>query len=455
MDITQEPINHLSICAGIDGIGRGLQNIFPNCRTIAHCEIEDYIAALLVAKMEANKIHPAPIFSDLSTFPFKTFRGMVSILSAGFPCQPFSHSGSRNSTDDARHLWPYIEQGIRDSQPGIVFLENVDGIISAKTGDGESVLLHVLRQLEDCGYICTWGIYAASELIDEQGNRAPHQRKRVFILGARELADADLIRGSRRNQSEWGNANDVGESSNAMERTNAGEEQEGYRSELAHADSQRLEGFESKINHAKEREDTVQPIGLQSRADVKWPARPGEDQYSWEEPRTIVANASSSGRSKREPATQGSGSEISISSQRSSAEGELGNTDNRYSREGRELSTRRNSSDQEGSTRELVDARSAKPRWVSSEQQQENTSAGRASKNDDQRGQIKSSMGGAADGISSGNNPDGDGVDAYANRNDRLKILGNSVIPAQAELAFRDLSKQLKQQMESMKRSQQ
>jgi DNA (cytosine-5)-methyltransferase 1 len=61
-------------------------------------------------------------------------------------------------------------------RPRYVLFENVEGIISAKTADGESVLKYVLGDLEERGYSCTWGIFSASEV------GAPHQRKRVFIL---------------------------------------------------------------------------------------------------------------------------------------------------------------------------------------------------------------------------------------------------------------------------------
>jgi site-specific DNA-cytosine methylase len=100
-----------------------------------------------------------------------------TILSGGFPCQPFSAAGKRQATEDPRHLFPYIADGIRECQPRIVFLENVQGILSCKTADGEPVLQYVLRELEGMGYRATAGIFSAEEV------GAPHQRKRVFIMG--------------------------------------------------------------------------------------------------------------------------------------------------------------------------------------------------------------------------------------------------------------------------------
>ena len=177
VDNTEKHIRHMSLCSGYEGIGIGLRRILPNVREVVNVEIEGFAIANLVAKMEASQMDAAPVFTNLKEFPFRKFRGCVDILTGGFPCQPFSNAGSRKATEDHRHLFPYILDGIRECQPGIVFLENVEGIISCKTGDGEPVLQYVLRELERVGYSATAGIFSASEV------GAPHQRKRVFIMG--------------------------------------------------------------------------------------------------------------------------------------------------------------------------------------------------------------------------------------------------------------------------------
>ena len=176
VDYTQQ-LRHLSLCAGYEGIGLGLRRVFPYMREVAHVEIEAFAAANLVAKMEAGELDPAPIYTDLKTFPYERFAGCVDILSGGFPCQPFSAAGKRRATEDPRHLFPAIARGIRECQPTLVFLENVEGILSCKTADGDPVLQYVLSELEEMGYRATAGIFSAEEV------GAPHRRKRVFILG--------------------------------------------------------------------------------------------------------------------------------------------------------------------------------------------------------------------------------------------------------------------------------
>ena len=176
MDTTQ--INHLSLCSGYGGIDLGLRRVLPTCRTIAYVEIEAFACANLVEKMESKQLDAAPIWTNLKTFDARPFRGKVDILSGGFPCQPFSHAGQRKGTDDPRHLFPDIERIILECEPRIVFLENVEGIISSKYGGTEQSVLHyVLGRLEALGYRATAGIFSAEEV------GYPHRRKRVFICG--------------------------------------------------------------------------------------------------------------------------------------------------------------------------------------------------------------------------------------------------------------------------------
>tara|TARA_S200002703_G_scaffold56689_3_gene49390 strand:- start:435 stop:1283 length:849 start_codon:yes stop_codon:yes gene_type:complete len=237
---TTKTITHLSLCTGYEGIGLGLRRVLPNLREIAYVEREGFACSNLVAKIESGQLDEAPIFTDVKTFPYGKFLGKVSVLSGGFPCQPFSAAGKRQATEDPRHLFPYIRDGIRDCQPRIVFLENVEGIISAKTGDGESVLQYVLRELEGLGYRATAGVFSASEV------GAPHQRKRVYILGISN-AIGSRLRGGRC-------------------------------SEERGDDIKRLQGNKGKRHKLR---GETKGCGL----NFQFPVRPNEPQHKWEEPR--------------------------------------------------------------------------------------------------------------------------------------------------------------------------
>jgi len=175
VDITKELPTVIAFCAGYGGIERGLDLAGVEHRVIAYVEIEAFAIANLVNKMETGQLRPAPIYTDLKTFPAKLFRGRVDIITGGYPCQPFSAAGNRLGADDPRHLWPHIRRHIKSIRPVRCFFENVEGHISLG-------LSSVISDLEEDGYRTTWGIFSAREV------GAPHQRKRVYILANSQSA---------------------------------------------------------------------------------------------------------------------------------------------------------------------------------------------------------------------------------------------------------------------------
>jgi DNA (cytosine-5)-methyltransferase 1 len=170
--ITKELPTVISFCSGYGGIERGLDLAGLEHRVIAYVEIEAFAIANLVNKMEAGQLPPAPIYTNLKTFPAHLFRDRVDLITGGYPCQPFSAAGQRKGADDPRHLWPYIRRQIEAIRPARCFFENVEGHISLG-------LSTVISDLEEDGYRATWGIFSAREV------GAPHQRKRVYILADR------------------------------------------------------------------------------------------------------------------------------------------------------------------------------------------------------------------------------------------------------------------------------
>ena len=169
MDNSKELPTVISFCTGYGGIERGLNLAGIKHRVIAYVEIEAFAIANLVEKMESGKLDPAPIWTDLKTFPAHLFRDRTSIITGGYPCQPFSAAGKRQGADDPRHLWPFIRHHIQTIRPERTFFENVEGHISLG-------LSTVISDLEEDGYRTAWGLFSALEV------GASHQRKRAFIM---------------------------------------------------------------------------------------------------------------------------------------------------------------------------------------------------------------------------------------------------------------------------------
>lgn len=134
----------LSLCAGAAGLDLGLALAEPGYRAVGYVERDAYAAAVLVARMEDQTLDRAPVWDDLATFDGRPWRGLVDILSAGYPCQPFSVAGRRRGTVDPRHLWPHVARVIAECGPVWVFLENVPNHLNLGYRE-------VREELEDLG----------------------------------------------------------------------------------------------------------------------------------------------------------------------------------------------------------------------------------------------------------------------------------------------------------------
>ncbi|PKP79167.1 MAG: DNA cytosine methyltransferase [Alphaproteobacteria bacterium HGW-Alphaproteobacteria-3] len=169
----------LSLCSGAGGLDLGLVLAVPGYRAVGHVERETYAAATLVARMEDASLDRAVVWDDVATFDGRPWRGAVDIVTAGYPCQPFSVAGKRRGADDPRHLWPHVARIIGEIEPPFVFLENVAHHL--RLGFPE-----VASGLVGMGYRLAAGLFTAAEV------GAPHKRERLFILAIREgdeLAD--------------------------------------------------------------------------------------------------------------------------------------------------------------------------------------------------------------------------------------------------------------------------
>lgn len=168
------PFDYISVAAGGGGLDMGLRLAVPSARCVCYVEREAAAAALLVAHMQDGSLDDAPLWSDLRTFDGRRWRGLVDAVIGGIPCQPWSVAGKRRGADDERNLWPDALRVIRESELGIVWIENVGGILR----DGYHGIIK--PDLEGVGYRVEADIFTASEV------GAPHRRERLFILAHSE-----------------------------------------------------------------------------------------------------------------------------------------------------------------------------------------------------------------------------------------------------------------------------
>lgn len=173
-------MNGLALCAGAGGLELGLYLAEPGYRTVGWVEREARAAAALVARMADAAVGDAPVWDDVATFDGGRWRGCVDIVSAGFPCQPFSVAGLQRGVADERHLWPAIAGIIGGVCPEWVLLENVPGLATTIAPDGRSALETVHDDLREMGYEVAWDEFSAAEV------GASHLRERLFIVAHAE-----------------------------------------------------------------------------------------------------------------------------------------------------------------------------------------------------------------------------------------------------------------------------
>ncbi|WP_372373297.1 DNA cytosine methyltransferase [Vreelandella venusta] len=168
-------MNELALFAGAGGgiLGGHLLG----WRTVCAVERDAYAAQVLAQRQNDRALAPFPIWSDVCSFDGKPWRGLVDVVSGGFPCQDISIAGKGAGIDGARSgLWEQMARIIREVRPCYVFVENSPRLISRGLG-------RVLGDLAGMGFDSRWGCLSAREL------SAPHERERIWIV-----ANANSVR---------------------------------------------------------------------------------------------------------------------------------------------------------------------------------------------------------------------------------------------------------------------
>jgi DNA (cytosine-5)-methyltransferase 1 len=176
--VNQQSLNELALFAGAGGgiLGGHLLG----WRTVCAVEWEPYPASVLCARQNDGLLPPFPIWDDVQTFDGKPWRGIVDVVSGGFPCTDISAAGRGAGIDgEASGMWREMARIIHEVRPKFVFVENSPMLTSRGLG-------RVLGDLASMGFDARWGVLGAADI------GAPHQRDRIWIVG-RKMADSKKL----------------------------------------------------------------------------------------------------------------------------------------------------------------------------------------------------------------------------------------------------------------------
>ena len=169
-------MNELALFAGAGGGILGGKLL--GWRTVCAVEWEAYPASVLCARQNDGLLPPFPIWDDVQTFDGKPWRGIVDVVSGGFPCQDISAAGKGAGIDGERSgMWGEMARIIHEVRPRFVFVENSPMLTSRGLG-------RVLGDLASMGFDARWGVLGAADI------GANHQRDRIWIV-AKQMGNSD------------------------------------------------------------------------------------------------------------------------------------------------------------------------------------------------------------------------------------------------------------------------
>lgn len=155
-------MNMLSLFSGIGGLDLAAE--WAGMKTVAFCERDKFCQKVLAKHWPA-----IPCFGDVTTLKGSDVNEPIDLISAGYPCQPFSVAGRRKGKDDDRYLWPECSRIIDELRPPWFVGENVAGHIT-------NGLDAVCDDLESKGYAVQTYVFPASAV------GAYHRRDRCFVV---------------------------------------------------------------------------------------------------------------------------------------------------------------------------------------------------------------------------------------------------------------------------------
>lgn len=179
-------MNELALFAGAGGGILGGKLL--GWRTVCAVELDHYCRDVLMARQNDGSLDPFPIWDDVRTFDGREWRGIVDVVSGGFPCQ--GYSGAARGRTVADDLWPEMRRVVADVAPAYVFAENVVRRAINRAAD----------DLEAMGYTVRCLALSAADLGADHVRRRywlaahSHRDRKLLVPFDAEVAELPIVR---------------------------------------------------------------------------------------------------------------------------------------------------------------------------------------------------------------------------------------------------------------------
>jgi len=221
-------LKHLDLCSGIGGFAVGF-SMAKLSEPMAFCDTEKFCQKVL-----AKNFPGIPIYDDVKEIaddPTRFISERPDILTAGYPCQPFSTSGKRGGSQDPRHIFPYLHKLIEQIRPTYCVFENVYGHLSLGLDE-------VLFAMESLNYQTRTFVVSASSI------GARHKRDRVWII-CKNLGDSyyhglSTTKIGRGNEEIARGSEERSEETKQLEGTSGQEDNGSLRNQLSNSNNERI-----------------------------------------------------------------------------------------------------------------------------------------------------------------------------------------------------------------------
>ena len=161
-------LNELALFAGAGGGILGGKLL--GWRTVCAVEYDEHARDVLKARQDDGCLEPFPIWDDVATFDGRPWRGIVDVVSGGFPCQDISIAGRGAGLNGQRSgLWGEMARIVGEVRPAFVFVENSPMLVARG-------LARVLGDFAGMGYDARWGCLGAHHV------GLPHGRNRFWMV---------------------------------------------------------------------------------------------------------------------------------------------------------------------------------------------------------------------------------------------------------------------------------